>query len=154
MRKTTSFDTSTSLITLLAVAVVSLLGMTACDEPRDDFDPDDEKVENVAEEPSTYIGETITATGEIEEAYSARAFLLEGDEVMGDVLVVVPDAVDVEGSVEEETNVTVKGLVDEFVPVELKESHGLDVDLESLDYAVDQPVIISESVVVFSGDAI
>lgn len=111
--------------------------------PEDDNVTTDDLTDNL----SNYIGQTVTVREEADEIIGEAAFLLENDELFGGEEILVINASNeglflVEG---DDTEVQVTGEVRELIIADIEQEFGLDLDNELYADYEQQPVIIAQS---------
>jgi hypothetical protein len=108
------------------------------------------KAGELAANPSRYLGKSVTVTSQVATVYGSRMFTLDEDRIGArpDVLVLVPD----HASVDYGNNVTVSGVVREFVWTDLRRDYEwFDLRPQFEVVLRSRPVIVATSVK--SGDA-
>lgn len=106
-------------------------------------------VEDVSDEPAQYYGERLTVTGEVDEVYGPRGFVLEGSGGIFDDEIPVLTRSDVRvGGVplEDDDEVIVTGTVRRFVVTDIEREVGWDLDQEIEVAMRDKPVLVAESI--------
>jgi len=147
----------------LPIAIVSLATLGACSEPGDvTTDPaadtyeeqvseQPETLEQAAENPDAYMGETITVVGEVVAQYSDRAFVIREEEYFSpdeELLVIADEGTDPLPDVGEYTEIT--GEMQMLVVADLNKDYNIvlnDVVLEEVeaDFA-EAPFLLAENI--------
>jgi hypothetical protein len=112
------------------------------------LEEDNVTTEELSEETDSYIGETVSLRGEVNNLVGDGAFLMDEDRVFGGEEILVFNAstqrlVLPEG---EGTPVQVTGEVQQFVAANIEQEYGLDIDPELFADYENRPVVIAESV--------
>ncbi|OWY64318.1 hypothetical protein B7486_47985 [cyanobacterium TDX16] len=82
----------------------------------------------VAEEPSPFMGKTVTLSGKVERVISRNAFTLDDQEFIGGKELLVVGAVPAIGSIDVGETVRVTGLIRQFITVEIEKD--LDIKIQ------------------------
>lgn len=92
-------------------------------------------MKNINANPGQYIGKTVTLEGEVEELLSNRAFILDGDGIIGDEILVVSrkrlPMITRGGNrirIGDRDNLIVTGVVQRFVAAEIERDLGFELD--------------------------
>lgn len=123
---------------------------------------DDQTVEQIEENTANYVGQTITAQGEVASRLGTNVFELATTDLFeNDVIVISRDPLpveiteDVNDVVDEEEIVTVTGTVRQMSIVEVERELGLDLDPEiEVEFEEREPVIVATSVTVQSENTV
>jgi hypothetical protein len=83
----------------------------------------------LAEEPSPFMGKTVTLKGKVEKAISRNAFTLDDEEFIGGKELLVVGTMPVISSIDAGETVRVTGLIRQFVAAEIEKD--LDIKLQS-----------------------
>lgn len=137
----------TSAIAL--IFAISLL--TACDARPDEAPASAVGAGQIIENPSNYVGKTVTVTGEVEDLHGPRAFEMDSGVNLGELLVLgkdpypqVPDGATNRAFIVDDT-VTVTGVVRMMVTTEIERELGWDLEPQ-LEVEFDRkPVLIAKS---------
>lgn len=148
LEKTRKYSKRATVFGTLAIA--SLVLLPACAGPQSNTTPAEESnvtTEELADEPSEYVGQEITLRGEVEETVDETSFRIEDDSLFGGegVLVinassepfVIPDVGD--------SQVQVTGRVETFVADTIAGEYDLTFDPDLYGEYENQPVIIAQS---------
>lgn len=84
----------------------------------------------VAEEPSPFMGKTVTLSGKVERVISRNAFTLDDQEFIGGKELLVVGAVPAIGSIDVGETVRVTGLIRQFITVEIEKDLDLKIQPE------------------------
>ncbi|MCC6174991.1 MAG: hypothetical protein IT305_06775 [Chloroflexi bacterium] len=111
-------------------------------------------VDGIAENPSAYIGRTVTIAGEVGRALGPRSFTVEDNDLLFDEEIAVVGArplLDRNGqpySAEalDDLRIMVTGMVRQFVRADLEREFGITFDGADLDGWEGRPVIVADSV--------
>lgn len=100
------------------------------------------------EDPSAYIGQSVTLSGEVEEVFGQQAFRLEPDERFGQGLLVVTQGPVVLGTknLEDGLELRVTGTVRQLEIVELEREMGWDLDPEIEAEFAQKPILVAQTV--------
>lgn len=120
------------LATLLALAAAVLIGLILWSLFADDDEADRAgnagvSIDDITDDPARYLGRTVTVGGEVNQILSPRAFVLEGDDLVGgdDLLVVGANEL---GGISPDEVVLVSGPVRRFNLAEAERDLGVDLD--------------------------
>lgn len=137
----------------LTLGVSSVLFLTSCADSASDRA---EKVggitaRQVIENPSTYVGKTVTVSGDVEEIWNPRAFNMDSGISLGELLVVGREPFPQVGEAGNRAYVvsdvaTVTGVVRMFVTAEVEREIGWDLDSRIETEFNAKPVLIVQSV--------
>ena len=136
------------IVTLLAVT--ALLTTVAACQTAPEIEPN---VEEVANHPGVFEGQTLTVTGEVDDIYHSRAFELQSDddpfEIWEEsVLVLSPTPIEMLGEpLEDDDKMLVRGRVEQFVVADIERELGWDLSPELEVEFENVPVIIADGVV-------
>lgn len=158
------------IIRMLGLPFALTLGLTlvACDN--DSAGPEQgTSVEDVEEaepdepgEGADLIGETVTISGEVDEILDPQGFIMGGDALFEDGVLVLSGPTSFEdlgltldqSLVDDDTIVEVTGTVEELVVVDFEEEFGLDLDDTVYEEWDGQAVIVAEQVATLAGQDI
>lgn len=139
-----------------AFAVFLTVGITGCQTEETEEMEAGVTVDAITDNPDQYMGQTVTLTGEVEEAFGSTAFRMGSDGLGGGIIVVAPpnSTSGVSGFMgfNQSDMVQVTGTVQEAVITDLEQEYGLDLDPE-LDVEIEdqEPVIVAESISITPG---
>ncbi len=154
MKNTSKINESKSLrwFSAMAILLLSFALFTACNTAAD-------KVEEVGgvtaaqiiENPSAYVGKTVTVSGDVEEVWDPRAFNMDSGASIGELLVVgkdpfpqVPGATDNAYVVSDIATVT--GTIRNFVAADIEKEIGWDLTPDIESEFNGKPVLVAQSV--------
>lgn len=101
-------------------------------------------VGDITENPTAYMGQNVTVSGEVEEIYTTGAFTLDGgDWGMDDDLLVV--GATAPRAITEDDLVQVTGEVRQFTLVDVERDLGADLDDEVFARWENRPVVVAQS---------
>ena len=126
---------------LLLLALL-LLGACRSEEPNVGV-----TIEDLDDDPSAYVGETVTISGEVETTYGLTSFTIGDDNIGSEVLIVVPPGAEIAGgaAAEEEAVVQVTGTVREYVVTDIESDLSIDLEPEvEIEYEGSRPAVIAE----------
>lgn len=109
-------------------------------------------LDDLEDDPATYYGQTVTVSGEVEEAFGPQVFRFEGTDLGSGVLVVIPSVAQVTGtrpgdpSYYPDDVVQVTGTVRKYVKAEIEREFGLTLSPElDVDLEAEGAIIVAES---------
>ncbi|MDY7021213.1 MAG: hypothetical protein SWJ54_07610 [Cyanobacteriota bacterium] len=104
--------------------------------------------EEVADETSDYINQTVTIRGDVKEVVGEGSFLMDENQVLGDddVLIINTSGEPITLPEGEGTEVQVTGTVQNFVMADVERDYSLDLDPEIYTEYEQQPVVIAKSI--------
>ena len=104
------------------------------------------QVDEIEGDPSEYMGQTVRVEGAVANVWSQRAFTLEGDWLGGNLLVVVPQDVDIAGyEFSQGDNIQITGDVREYIQAEIEQEFGLDAGAQ-IEYEEQEPMVVAQSI--------
>jgi hypothetical protein len=129
---------------ITAAALVTATTL-ACDL-RSDSGP---SVNDIDDWSDRFYGKTVSLSGEVDEVYSAKAFMLEGHGLLWDEEIPVLTSKEVRFSgdkLKDDTEVVVSGKVHKFVVADIERALGWDLDPSMEAELKDEPVLIADSI--------
>lgn len=99
----------------------------------------------LAEEPSLFIGKTVTVSSKIDKVISPNAFTLDDKELIGGKELLVVGATASGGPVSEGQTVSVRGTVRQFVTAEIERDFDFDLQPELEVEYEGKPVVVAQS---------
>jgi hypothetical protein len=105
--------------------------------------------EEVADETSNYIGQTVTIRGDVEEVVGEASFLMNGEQTFGggeEILIVNASGNKITLPEGEGTQVQVTGEVRNFVIAEIEREYNLDFEPNLYTEYEQQPALIAKSI--------
>lgn len=107
---------------------------------------------DITADPTQYAGQTVTVNGEVDESLGANAFRMDDGGIFdlgGEMLVVIPADVTQPDTLVNETNVQVRGTVQNYVQADFERDYGFIFDDPSLDAEFEnQPALVAEAIFV------
>lgn len=100
----------------------------------------------IAEEPSVFMGKTVTVSSKVAKVIGPNAFTLDDKEFIGGKELLVVGAIPVAGSIDEGETVQVTGLVRKFVTAEIERDFDFDLQPELEVEYEGKPVAIAQSI--------
>lgn len=130
----------------IAFTLLALL-LPACDTPTEETTEEGVTIEELEEEPSEYVGQTVVVGGEVENIVSPDAFILQDEELFGDNDVLVVGA---EGALlEEGAFARVQGVAQQYTVTEVEDQYAVDIGTEYEIVVQERPVIEATEVAVY-----
>jgi hypothetical protein len=109
-------------------------------------------VGDIEGDPSTYIGQRVTVSGDIDDVY-ASSFTIGGRGFGGELLIIVPPDAQLSGShsndqpYADDDIVQVTGTVREYIIADIESEFGLGLDPE-IEYEEQEPAVVAESIAI------
>jgi len=100
----------------------------------------------IAEEPSLFIGKTVTVRSKVDKVISPNAFTLDDKELIGGKELLVVGAIPAGGSIHEGETVLVTGPVRKFITAEIERDFDIDLQPEVEVEYESRPVVIAQSI--------
>ncbi len=149
-KKKTSFDTTIfRVFGVMAIMMSSILFLTSCADSANDIA--DKKggvtANQIIENPSAYVGKTVTVSGDVEEVHGPRAFNMDSGASVGELLVVgrepFPNLADANNRAYVINDVaTVTGVIRMLDGAKIKDEIGWDLDPNLLSTYNGKPVLV------------
>lgn len=136
--------------TLRSVALLAaglLTGVAGCDR-----EANGTTIEEVRDWPAAYMGQVVTAVGEVEDQHATGSFTLDGKGTWwnDEILVVVPREQAM--TLERGSEVRVTGEVAQMVVTDVEREYGIDFDVEVETEYRDQPILIARNITLIDRD--
>lgn len=100
----------------------------------------------IAEEPSLFVGKTVTVSSKVDEVISPNAFTLDDKELIGGKELLVVGAIPAGGPIHEGETVLVIGTVREHITAEIEKDFDFDLQPELEVEYKSRPVVIAQSI--------
>jgi len=139
-----------------AFAVILTVGLIGCQTEETEEMEAGVTVDAITDNPDQYMGQTVTLTGEVEEAYGSTAFRMGSDGLGRGIIVVAPPSATagVSGFMgfNQSDMVQVTGTVRQSTVADIEQEYGLDLDPElDVELEAEEPVIVAESISITPG---
>lgn len=134
--------------TFALLAAAMFAGIAGCDRDQNGGTT----VEEVRDWPSAYMGQVITAVGEVEQQYATGSFTLDGKGTWwnDEILVVVPREQTV--TLNRGTEVRVTGEVARMVVTDVEREYGVDFDADVETKFREQPILVARQIAILDRD--